>query len=68
MASIELVMVIVVAVVSVLIAGNGGGDWGGFLAALLLLMVPASIPMVRYEVAATARRGQTFAKAWQESG
>ena len=36
--------------------------WDAHYRLLVILLIPASIPVVRYEMVSTARRGQTFAK------
>ena len=65
MAVIEFVMIVIAALVSVLIAQPdifSDESWEYLSRLFLLLMVPASIPVVCYEVAPTAWHGQTFGK------
>ena len=65
MAVAESVMVVVVVLAAAFITRLdifSDERWRDFLLVFVLLMLLASIPVVRYEVASTARRGQTFGK------
>lgn len=65
MAILGSLMTLVAALVSVLIAQPdlfSDENWEDFFLLFLLLTIAASIPVARYEVASTARRGQTLGK------
>ena len=70
MAVIEAVMIFVTLVIAALVAQPNflieDARFEGFLMLWLLLLVPASIPAYRFEVASTARSGQTWGKGLAE--
>ena len=75
--AVDAVVTIVLAFVAVMVLGitagfvslsvdGFGGDSDTIVVWFILLLPLALVPVARYEVAATARRGQTFGKDWAE--
>ena len=75
--AVDAVVTVVLAFVAVMVSGitagfvslsvDGFGSDSDTIVAWFILLLPlALVPVARYEVAATARRGQTFGKDWAE--